>query len=93
MPATKRPSAYKSNTATLGFEEKLWAAVDKLRGYMDAAEYKHVLLYQYRGLEGILNIKKRAISGKPKTSPPCAMRLLSRLISGEVRVGDGEKET
>lgn len=30
--------------ANLGFEEKLWAAADKLRGHMDAAEYKHVVL-------------------------------------------------
>ncbi|MBN1830426.1 MAG: SAM-dependent DNA methyltransferase [Deltaproteobacteria bacterium] len=35
----------KSNTgANLGFEDKLWAAADKLRGNMDAAEYKHVVL-------------------------------------------------
>jgi type I restriction enzyme M protein len=33
-----------SNGATLGFEQKLWAAADKLRGHMDAAEYKHVVL-------------------------------------------------
>jgi type I restriction enzyme M protein len=33
-----------SNGANLGFEEKLWAAADKLRGHMDAAEYKHVVL-------------------------------------------------
>lgn len=33
-----------SNGATLGFEDKLWAAADKLRGNMDAAEYKHVVL-------------------------------------------------
>ena len=32
------------NGANLGFEEKLWAAADKLRGNMDAAEYKHVVL-------------------------------------------------
>ncbi len=30
--------------ATLGFEDRLWAAADKLRGNMDAAEYKHVVL-------------------------------------------------
>lgn len=30
--------------ATLGFEQTLWAAADKLRGHMDAAEYKHVVL-------------------------------------------------
>jgi type I restriction enzyme M protein len=32
------------NGATLGFEQKLWAAADKLRGHLDAAEYKHVVL-------------------------------------------------
>jgi type I restriction enzyme M protein len=30
--------------AKLGFEEKLWAAADAMRGHMDAAEYKHVAL-------------------------------------------------
>jgi len=30
--------------ANLGFEQKLWAAADKMRGHMDAAEYKHVAL-------------------------------------------------
>ena len=43
-----RPRASKSqnskNGATLGFEAKLWAAADALRGSMDAAEYKHVVL-------------------------------------------------
>lgn len=32
------------STATIGFEQKLWLAVDKLRTNMDAAEYKHVVL-------------------------------------------------
>lgn len=31
-------------TATLGFETTLWKAADALRGHMDAAEYKHVVL-------------------------------------------------
>ena len=30
--------------ANLGFEAVLWSAADKLRGHMDAAEYKHVVL-------------------------------------------------
>jgi type I restriction enzyme M protein len=30
--------------ANLGFEEKLWAAADKMRSYMDPSEYKHVVL-------------------------------------------------
>ncbi len=29
------------NGANLGFEAKLCAAADKLRGHMDAAEYEH----------------------------------------------------
>lgn len=33
-----------SNGANLGFEEKLWQAADRLRGYMDPSEYKHVVL-------------------------------------------------
>ncbi|MEO0107643.1 MAG: class I SAM-dependent DNA methyltransferase [candidate division WOR-3 bacterium] len=33
-----------NNGAVLGFEKKLWDAADKLRGNMDAAEYKHVVL-------------------------------------------------
>lgn len=34
----------KTNGANLGFESRLWAAADKLRGHMDASEYKHVVL-------------------------------------------------
>jgi hypothetical protein len=30
--------------ANLGFENKLWNAADRLRGPMDAAEYKHGVL-------------------------------------------------
>ena len=33
-----------TNGAVLGFEQTLWQAADKLRGHMDAAEYKHVVL-------------------------------------------------
>lgn len=32
------------NTANIGFEETLWKAADKLRGSMDASDYKHVVL-------------------------------------------------
>jgi len=39
-----KPKKNSSNGATLGFEEKLWQAADKLRSNMDAAEYKHVVL-------------------------------------------------
>jgi type I restriction enzyme M protein len=33
-----------SNGSTLDFESQLWAAADKMRGHMDASEYKHVAL-------------------------------------------------
>ena len=32
------------NTAEIGFEGKLWEAADVLRGNLDAAEYKNVVL-------------------------------------------------
>lgn len=38
--AQKKPN----NGANLGFEQKLWQAADKMRGHMDSAEYKHVVL-------------------------------------------------
>jgi len=34
----------KSNDSNLNFEAQLWAAADKMRGHMDASEYKHVCL-------------------------------------------------
>jgi type I restriction enzyme M protein len=33
-----------NNSANIGFEQQIWKAADKLRGNMDAAEYKHVVL-------------------------------------------------
>jgi len=33
-----------NNSASIGFEQQIWAAADILRGNMDAAEYKHVVL-------------------------------------------------
>lgn len=40
----KRTETKNNNGANLGFEEKMWAAADKMRGSMDASEYKHVIL-------------------------------------------------
>jgi type I restriction enzyme M protein len=39
-----RESTAKNGGANLGFEATLWAAADKMRNNMDAAEYKHVVL-------------------------------------------------
>lgn len=40
----KKASKKETNSAKLGFEETLWQAANKLRGHLDAAEYKHVVL-------------------------------------------------
>jgi type I restriction enzyme M protein len=42
--STKSQRGVRGNGATLDFESQLWAAADKLRGHMDASEYKHVVL-------------------------------------------------
>ena len=34
----------KGNTADIGFEDKIWKAADKMRGNIDASEYKSVVL-------------------------------------------------
>src|SRR5512136_2149273 len=45
MPRQKKKNGYQTgNGANLGFEATLWAAADKMRNNMDAAEYKHVVL-------------------------------------------------
>jgi type I restriction enzyme M protein len=43
-PQRKTPRSNSENGATLGFEQQLWQTADALRGSMDAAEYKHVVL-------------------------------------------------
>ncbi len=44
-PKRSHPSAYqKDQGATTGYEAALWRMADALRGSMDAAEYKHVVL-------------------------------------------------
>ncbi len=45
MPKPKKnPAAANANGATVGHEAQLWQMADALRGSMDAAEYKHVVL-------------------------------------------------
>jgi type I restriction enzyme M protein len=46
MARAKKPDTHKKskNGANLGFESTLWQAADKLRGNMDASDYKHVVL-------------------------------------------------
>jgi len=42
--ATAKTSAKKSKAKELGFEESLWDAANKLRGSVESAEYKHIVL-------------------------------------------------
>jgi type I restriction enzyme M protein len=42
--SNRQNEAVTKNGANLGFESTLWHAADKLRGSMDAADYKHVVL-------------------------------------------------
>ena len=64
----------KTNGANLGFETQMWAAADKLRGHMDASEYKHVVLgliflkyisdafqAKYKQLEAALEVNDSAV--------------------------------
>ena len=44
IPATMPTNKNTSGGATTGYEAELWAMADTLRGSMDAAEYKHVVL-------------------------------------------------
>src|SRR5438094_3128065 len=45
MARTKNNNQKKSNNgANVGYEAELWQMADALRGSMDAAEYKHVVL-------------------------------------------------
>ncbi len=42
--SSKKVASLSSNGATVGYEAELWRMADALRGSMDAAEYKHVVL-------------------------------------------------
>ena len=44
MAKKKRKAKKTKTTANLGYEAQLWQMADALRGSMDAAEYKNVVL-------------------------------------------------
>jgi hypothetical protein len=41
---TNKKSSNSATAATVGYKAQLWQMADALRGSMDAAEYKHVVL-------------------------------------------------
>jgi len=61
----------KSNGATLGFEETLWQAADKMRGHMDPSEYKHVAL-------GLIFLKYISDAFEERRDPVLGVRELPR---------------
>jgi len=52
------------NGAQLGFENKLWEMADKLRGHIDASEYKNVVL-------GLIFLKFISDAFKGRVYDPC----------------------
>jgi len=89
------------NGANLGFEEKLWAAPDKMRGHMDAGEYKHVALglifLKYSREKGTL-LNSASLAPKPVASSvyvrvPDAPSPLTRSISVFSFFPSGESTT
>jgi type I restriction enzyme M protein len=72
MARTKAAGAQKNGGgANLGFEEKLWAAADKMRGHMDAAEYKHVALglIFLKYISDAFRERYDALKGEPNADP------------------------
>ena len=62
-----------TNDSGLNFEAQLWAAADKMRGHMDASEYKHVCLglrridrSESRTLAALLPGELRGPAAQPK---------------------------
>src|SRR5207245_2001668 len=90
--AKKKDEKPGSNGANLGFEQKLWAAADKLRGHMDAAEYKHVVLrltfLKYTAAAFQDRDQRARRQGQPIKGQPGA-RL--RILSGSIRERRGEE--
>jgi len=84
-----------STAANIGYEAELWQMADALRGSMDAAEYKHVVLgllflkYILQAFDHIVKSIRRKIRSNTDQSHTLAAQrdaLLPKLLSGEVRV-------
>jgi type I restriction enzyme M protein len=60
-----------NNGANLGFEQKLWQAADKMRGHMDSAEYKHVVLglIFLKYISDAFHERQEALKKEPNADP------------------------
>jgi hypothetical protein len=56
MPKSTKQKEKSANSSGLDFEAQLWAAADKMRGHMDASEYKHSWV-KFRNLQMKLAIR------------------------------------
>ncbi len=79
------------NTAEIGFEEQIWKAADKLRGNIDASEYKNVVLgliflkyisdkfdQRYKELVAEGGSRRTATSTRRRASSSCRPRRAGR---------------
>jgi type I restriction enzyme M protein len=59
------------NGANLGFESTLWQAADKLRGNMDASDYKHVVLglIFLKYISDVFEERHAALTSEPHANP------------------------
>jgi len=87
----KRKAKDTSSKNTQTFEQTLWAAADKLRSHMDAAEYKHVVL-------GLIFLKyisdsfeelHQKLSNEEFADPEDRVNTWPRMSSGSPRRPDG----
>jgi type I restriction enzyme M protein len=60
-----------ANGSALGFEAKLWAAADKMRGHMDPSEYKHVTLglIFLKYISDSFEERRQQLLGDPEADP------------------------
>src|SRR5262245_39966825 len=69
----------KSNGATVGYEQQLWQIADALRGSMDAAEHKHVVL-------GLIFLKYISDTFKDFHAIPCVIPPRELLLAHDAHV-------
>ncbi len=79
------------NGAALGFEAKLWAAADKLRGNMEPSDYKHVALglIFLKYISDAFEAKRAALTGEELADPEDPEEHLAENVFWVPRAPDG----